>query len=556
MKKLFAIFTLAICLPVSGLSAQSIKELLQEFDNVFDSRETYLCSKGERISRLQQQRAIARNEDEIYALNSSLYKEYYVFNSDSAYFYAQQNYVLGQDDSFKNVESRMALAFILAVSGVPEDALRLIEDIRPEALPLQQRINYYDVEAYTYSQINELFRGSIQLQKYDGRLEQARRNLVACGKLDKSKYYWHRTFLEIADGKTGIPLLNEMIEELHHMQPNTREYSLLSGSIARIYHYQKDSDNYLRYLIYTVISDMRTCNRITGALSTLILYLSDQGDVEHANKYIKVLLDDIQLYKHRVKMLRLAEIQNIIYASFENKKLQQKKEFHAYLFIICILIFILIIVIFYIMKQMKRLSYSKNKLNEINEKLNKQIEIASGAHLELQEINQKLAEKNEELNESNYIKEKYIGYIFNMCSSYINKLDEFRKNINRKINAGQWNEVRALVKSTSIKEEQIKYFYQTFDTIFLQICPDYVKEFNELLRPENQIQVKEGELLTPELRIYALVRLGINDSVKIAEFLHYSPQTVYNYRLKTRNKSDIPKGSFAKKVRYLGNKKC
>ena len=159
---------------------------------------------------------------------------------------------------------------------------------------------------------------------------------------------------------------------------------------------------------------------------------------------------------------------------------------------------------------------------------------------------------NAELRESNYVKEEYIGYVFSICSNYISKLDEYRKNINRKIKAKQIDEAKALTDTPTMAHNELKEFYKNFDAIFLHVYPNFVSDFNSLLNPEERIVLKEGELLNTELRIYALVRLGITDSVKIAEFLHCSTQTVYNNRLRVRNKAIIPKEKFAETVRSLG----
>jgi transcriptional regulator len=171
---------------------------------------------------------------------------------------------------------------------------------------------------------------------------------------------------------------------------------------------------------------------------------------------------------------------------------------------------------------------------------------------ELSEVNEKLKVINNQLLESNYVKEEYIGYVFSICSNYITKLEEYRKNISRKLKAGQIDDIKSLTSNITMVQSELKEFYHSFDAIFLHVYPDFVKDFNSLLRPEEKIMLKEGELLNTELRIYALVRLGINDSMKIAEFLHCSPQTVYNNRLKTRNKAIIPKEEFTEMVRSLG----
>ena len=208
---------------------------------------------------------------------------------------------------------------------------------------------------------------------------------------------------------------------------------------------------------------------------------------------------------------------------------------------------------------MKSLSRSRARLNEMNQLLNKHIDELSQAHTrlaeingELQSVNLQLKEANSQLRESNYVKEEYIGYVFAICSNYISKLDEFRKNVNRKIKVKQFDEIKALTDTPTMAQNELKEFYHNFDAIFLHVYPDFVSDFNALLQPEGRIVLKEGELLNTELRIYALVRLGINDSVKIAKFLHCSPQTVYNNRLKTRNKAIIPKEDFADTVRSLG----
>ena len=187
---------------------------------------------------------------------------------------------------------------------------------------------------------------------------------------------------------------------------------------------------------------------------------------------------------------------------------------------------------------MTELSEAKTQLGLANESLKK--------------LNEELNSINQELKESNYVKEEYIGYIFTICSSYISKLESFRKNIHVKAMAKKFKEIEDYTSKADMMKEELRDFYKSFDTIFLHIYPDFIKDFNALLQPDKQIMPKEGELLNTELRIYALVRLGITDSVKIADFLHCSPQTVYNNRFRVRNKALIPREAFAETVRTLG----
>ena len=173
-------------------------------------------------------------------------------------------------------------------------------------------------------------------------------------------------------------------------------------------------------------------------------------------------------------------------------------------------------------------------------------------NLQLKELNDQLRVANNSLQEANVVKEEYISHLFIFCSNYIKKLDSYRKTINREIKAERYSNIKKLTGSESMVQDELKEFYHNFDMIFLHLYPDFIKDFNNLLSPEARFELKADNTLNTQLRIYALVRLGINDSVKIAEFLHCSPQTVYNYRLKTRNCAIIPKDEFAYTVRRLG----
>ena len=259
----------------------------------------------------------------------------------------------------------------------------------------------------------------------------------------------------------------------------------------------------------------------------------------------------------------MSHLQNQIYKAYQEQNRTQQKRLQASLIAVSFLFLVLIGALLFIRKQMRRLKEANLKLDNTNQKLSVNMDALSTAHQRLEEVNMQLKdlntqlqEVNDQLRESNYVKEEYIGYVFNICSTYISKLEEFRKNINRKLKVGQIEDVKAMTDSSATASNELKEFYQNFDTIFLHLYPDFVGDFNALLLPEERIELKEGELLNTELRIHALIRLGITDSVKIADFLHCSAQTVYNNRLRTRNKSIIPKEDFINAVKKLGKYKA
>ena len=188
--------------------------------------------------------------------------------------------------------------------------------------------------------------------------------------------------------------------------------------------------------------------------------------------------------------------------------------------------------------QMKRLSVIRKQLYRTNQ--------------ELKKLNQDLQDSNNSLEEANHVKEEYIARFFDQCSEYIEKLENYRKSLNAKAKNNQLDDLFKMIKSTTLVETELEELYQNFDSIFLNIYPSFIQEFNALLLPEEQIVPKAGELLNTELRIFALIRLGITDSIKIANFLRYSLRTVYNYRTKVRNKAAGSREEFEEIVKKIG----
>lgn len=163
---------------------------------------------------------------------------------------------------------------------------------------------------------------------------------------------------------------------------------------------------------------------------------------------------------------------------------------------------------------------------------------------QIQKSNIALNEKNNKLIESNRIKEEYITQFFDICSTYITKIEDFRKTLNKQAQNKNYEALSKELKSSDFIDKELESLYHTFDVIFINLYPTFIDEFNSLLIPEEKIILKPNEILNTELRIFALIRLGITDSTKIAAFLRYSVSTIYNYRTKTRNKSAVSRDEF------------
>jgi chromosome segregation ATPase len=215
--------------------------------------------------------------------------------------------------------------------------------------------------------------------------------------------------------------------------------------------------------------------------------------------------------------------------------------------------------LFFVYRQKRKLADARKELRHINEKLvmlNSKLSNANDnldiSNHQLSAANRKLAISNERLNESNRVKEEYIGRFLSICSQYVDKLDDFRKMVNKKLKNKDLQNLFVISKSTEFKDKELDELYANFDSVFLHLFPNFVNDFNAMLKPEFQIHSKNPERLSTDIRIFALIRLGIDDSSKIAEFLHYSVNTIYNYRARIKNGALTDRENFERRVKDLG----
>lgn len=535
--------------------SEKIKELLVRLDSLIAQKNTFAMLKEAKIAQLHKLRKDVRTLEE-------RYWQYCVYNADSAMNYVAGNLdiVYKQNDKYRQMEWKIKKSFLLAATGLLKEAQDELDGVSGGSLPKELLVDYYGQMLYLYSHFNQ-YTGSEMgtLHEHYAQLERVYKdslNMVLTP--EDPLFLWYKG--QVVQGTDSMYVFKERLQKgILNSAFDTRRDAMNAYVLACFYRESDEQENYLTYLIYSAMADVRISNKDIASLEELAGVLFSLGDIDHAYVYMSYCLQNALAYRNRVRVVGISAVQDTIHQIYQERNQRQEARLRMYLVLVSVLSLISLFAFLYIYKQMKRLKQSRQQLNEANNRLNKHVEELSKMHgqvaetnVQLTSLNEQLRDTNNQLRESNYVKEEYIGYVFSICSNYISKLDEYRKNINRKLKANQLEDVKALTDTHSMAQNELKEFYHNFDAIFLHIYPDFVSDFNALLHPDEQIVLKDGELLNTELRIYALVRLGITDSVKIAEFLHYSPQTVYNNRLKTRNKAIIPREEFAAVVRSLG----
>lgn len=559
------LFPAYVCADTSKHALEENRKLLHSLDSLLEQQDLFVRVKEERIKQLKMQYSRVKDVKELYAMNRMVYLEYRVYDADSALHYINKNIQLAQQTNNRTWEvvSLLEQSFVLTSSGLLTEALKAVSDIQPEELPQNLRSEYFGRLCTLYSRLRDYSSENSQLSEHYNNLQKAFRDSVYLTATPDELRYWNcRAWLYM--GTPEIEPVKQAFEENKQTLSNdSRKYSIATYNLSAIYRSENNESKYLENLILSAMADIRSVNGDIGSLQEIAEYLFKHGEIDRAYNYILYCSQKAMLFHNRVRIVKMSHLQNQIYKAYQEQSRTQQKRLQASLIAVSFLFLVLIGAFLFIRKQMHRLKEANLKLDSTNQKLSVNMDALSTAHqrleevnIQLKDLNTQLQEVNDQLRESNYVKEEYIGYVFNICSTYISKLEEFRKNINRKLKVGQIEDVKAMTDSSATASNELKEFYQNFDTIFLHLYPDFVGDFNALLLPEERIELKEGELLNTELRIHALIRLGITDSVKIADFLHCSAQTVYNNRLRTRNKSIIPKEDFINAVKKLGKYKA
>lgn len=478
-----------------------------------------------------------------YELNNNLVNEYRKFKLDSAISYIKQNIAIAQKLNREdlNNSAQLQLANLYTLRGLYREAEHILTSINKSKLTNDLLANYYEA----YSQLFGNYISNNETEKYSLQCEIYRDSLLVL--LDPSSIRYR---LNSAEKSINLKLSSNTESDLLKLiaveNSDTPNYAMTTYLLGQLYRQQRKSELAKYYYTLSAITDMRIANKDNASLQNLAILFYESGDIDNAFKCSNSALEDAIFCNVQFRTLRMSEFYNIINTSYQEKENKNKSTLHLFLLLVSILSISLAIAIIFVYKQMVRLSRTREELFQTTQQL-------AMLNSEITSTNEQLQQKNHELSESNHIKEEYIAQFFDLCSTYINKLDNYRSMLNKKALANQHEELFKILRSTTLVETELEELYKIFDTIFINLYPTFVKEFNALLIPEEQVILKPNEILNTELRIFALIRLGITDSIKIAAFLRYSLSSIYNYRTRARNKAIVTRNEFEEMVGKIGS---
>lgn len=530
MARICLIFTcLLFC--VYTTKADNNKEiLLNKLDVSLTERAGYIIQKKQRIENITKELHLAEQagqKEQIYTITEKLLKEYQSFNYDSSFKYVRKmnDVALALGDKQHINTSKIKMGFTLLSSGLFKESLDILLKVDVKQLSSNDKIEYFSTVARTYFDLadydeDEYF--SVEYRKIS--IQYLDSALLLCPK-NTAQYYsiLGLRFMKSADFENALKAFLSFLElhkEIDH------DYAIATSSVAYLYSTKNQNDSAISYLVKAAISDIQSCTYETVALRNLANHLYTTGDQARAYQYIKIALEDATFYNARHRKLEIGAVLPIIEGERLKISEEQKTRFIRLSIILAISILFVIIFLFIIYHQLKEIKKVRTHLQETNN--------------ELQRI-------NENLIDANTIKEKYIGSFFKINSMYISKIEEFQKIIHRKIVSRQYEDLNDILRNNFFTKERENLFLN-FDQIFLKLFPNFIAEFNSLFKEEDRIILKDNELLNTDLRIFALIRLGITDSEQIAKFLDYSSNTIYTYKTKIKNKALVPRAEFEDRI--------
>ena len=546
----------------------------RNLDSIYRVLDEEIARYPEYVNKHEKQLSLLKTEYERttdlrkrYQCSWQLYEGYKAFVNDSAIFYLKACIHLSDQmgDKSSSVLCRSLYALRCSNTGMYDEAQMILRDTPTDGADKIALGTYYNAyqrvfhELSYYTHLNDIH--AYYDKQYLYYRDLMRKTLPPASDdvlLSKEMDY-------LSEGKLNMSMdVNN--QWLAQVKRGSHPYALVALYRYLEYKARRDTVEMMYWLAESALADVRNAVMDQGSMWELANQLIERGDVDRSYRYISFTSDCTSRFGSRQRSWTIGPCLASIAKAYKSQNERVNHKLWMMITAISILLVLLMLLLYYVNKQRTRIANVrdllkvKNKelhslngqLSDRNEELSSLNSQLSTVNNQVSSVNEQLSTVNKRLNESNRVKEEYIGRFLSLCSQYVNKLDNYRKMVNKKMKNKELDELFQISKSQELKEKELEELYENFDTVFLHLFPNFIDDFNALLTPEVQIHPKQENRLTTDIRIFALIRLGIEDSSKIAEFLHYSVNTIYNYRARIKNGALGNREGFERTVKELG----
>lgn len=498
MPRLTTAVALCFALQAFAIDRADISAAYDNLDVSLSERTRYIDGRQAYIDSLcsQLRHTSAPDAD----LLMSVADAYTGFNNDSALAYLSHG--IAQLPARQALPFRWKQASLLPLGGFFDRAINLYQSIDSASVPEPLRASYYDAGRQMHSYIAAFFRSTPSVATlHDSLALAAQRRLLDALPAGSEEYNYNLAEYNFLIGNTTGARL--MLEQLIDCDTCSLKFRARAAHhLSQLSLGEGDSIAYTYYLTLSADADVRAATREMASLQELGTDVYASGDVRRAHRYLSAALTNAVECGAPWRMVESSRSLPIIERAHSDYLAANRRTLYIIMGIMALLMVALVIVAFVLRHEMHRMTLLQTKLRD-----------------------------------ANTTKEVYISRFLQLCSIYMDKLNQFSKIATRKLAAGQADDLYRMMKSGRFVEEQSTEFYQVFDNAFLHIYPDFPAHVNRLLRPDARIQLRHGELLNTDLRILAFLRLGIEESSRIAQVLNYSLNTIYSYRNRLKGRA-------------------
>ena len=485
------------------MPADSVRAVLLELDEAIARKHEFHARKEARIADLRRRLHYAADTLEQYALCEELFDEYLHYQADSAVHYLNRRLSLlpscGQDDL--KARAYIDRAAVMGVTGMYAAAVEVLTAIPTEKLEPETLVEYYRACRSCYGWMADYSLARQGKRRY---MEQTDR---------------YRDSILLVDDPVTAAIARA---ERAALGGNAEEAAMYEAYAAK-----GDTARQAYYLARTALWDLQRAVREYASLHKLARLLYEGGDLDRAYAYLNCSMEDAVACHARLRSLEVTEIYPIIDRAYHEQEAHERAVVTGLLIGISVLALMLAAAVAYLYRWMKKLAAMRRDLSEANKQLQ---------------------EANRDLEQTGRIKEVYIARYLDRCVAYLDKWEQYRRQLEKHAMASKLDALFKDIRNDQFLRDERKAFYRDFDKSFLELFPRFIDSFNALVQEDGRLAPKPGELLNTELRIFALIRLGVMDTSRIAHFLGYSLATVYNYRSKMRNKAVGDKDKFEQEV--------
>ena len=529
------------------------EELYRSLDEAIVQAPDFVKKREQRIDVIKQRLQNVANDEERYKLTCNLFNEYMPYKSDSAAKYIYEAILLAEKRGNKSqlCHTRSLLAFLCSSTGQYVESKQILDSTDISGVDREALGQFYKSLAHVYGEMayysnipklkNEFF------AKQDEYTEKIYETLPP-----SHDFYLQRKEQECYKKGDIEGALRYNDKRLENVSPDSHEFAIVAFYRTMDLRMAGRPKEALSWLTKSAICDVHNAVMDQGSLWELANLLAQEGQLERARVYINFAWECANTYSTHMRSWQISPILSSIDRQYQNEIEHTNSMLTNMTIAVSILLLILAVLLLYEYRRRRQLKEAHNELSEKNAQTKSLNEELLQANLALDDTNRQLKTLISQLNEQTRVKEVYVGRFMSLCSDYIDKIDDFRKRVNRMVKGREYEELYRMTKSTDMKTQEIEDLCANFDNAFLHLFPNFITDFNALLRPEEQIEVPGEYKLNTTLRIFALIRLGIDDSSRIAKFLHYSVNTIYNYRARVKGAAITRRDDFETRVKNIG----